>query len=166
MQEKEKRNKYYLFYLRDTLSLYAYTDQKDLSDIFQMHRDMRKFIFKKMKLTSDDLKELSEEVPDKLLILYNFGKNNYKVQIPITQCEKLNMEHYVNQALCVDLFLIAERINPEIFQKEMRKALKTLKWDEYYKEYHEVITKVDTGFAPDYLQCFLTLYASLFKNPI
>ena len=67
-----KEYKYYLFYLKEDGSLYAYTNQKILAKAFHETREKSIFIYREKMLTSSDLKEIYEETPDTLIEAYKF----------------------------------------------------------------------------------------------
>ena len=53
---KSQTKKHYLFYLKNELSLYAYTEDAVLAKEFEDLRDMSKFYKKEVSLSSSDRK--------------------------------------------------------------------------------------------------------------
>lgn len=165
-QTKQKRSsainnkyKYYLFYSKKTGELYAYSNRKDLSEVFYKTRDTSIFIYKEEMLTSSDLKDIHDEVPDALIELYTFSLGKSSISIPITLREKLELEHTVAQAMYVSLYTSAV-IPPEIFTDKIKKYLDVIQYSSVYSECHS--GKFDiTKFQPDYLTCFLNLYGDM-----
>lgn len=162
---ERKRSKYYLFYLKSSGKIYAYTDNKTYAEIFSSMRDEKLFFYKKEKLTSDEIKDLEEEASEKMMILYEFPLKDKKITFPITKHEKMNVEHFVLQAISVDMYLIAELIDPNIFQENVRDALNTLEWGSCYNTFHRVKCELENDrIKPDFLQCFLRLFGETMKE--
>ena len=92
-----KEYKYYLFYLKEDGSLYAYTNQKILAKIFHETRENSIFILQEKMLTSSDLKESFEELPDTLIEAYKFHFGKTTIEMTIKTREKIQIENTVTQ---------------------------------------------------------------------
>lgn len=157
-----KRYPYTLFYMKDTGELYAYTDNKTLARAFRSTRKESIFIMSEKMLSSSDLKEIHDELPDTLIEPYKFDMYNSDIVLPITMREKLEIEHVVSQTIGVSIYLSAN-INPAIFTKKVQESLKKVKYVEVYNEYHSGKYKYPELKA-DYLTCFLSLYGETMRK--
>ena len=157
-----KEYKYYLFYLKEDGSLYAYTNQKILAKAFHETREKSIFIYREKMLTSSDLKEIYEETPDTLIEAYKFHFGKTEIVMPITAREKLQLEHTVTQTLCTSIYCCAS-IPPDLFTKKTRESLDILQYSDVYNEYHSGEFNI-TKLTPDYLNCFLSLFGSTMRK--
>lgn len=160
--KSSKEYKYYLFYLKEDGSLYAYTNQKILAKAFLETREKSIFIYKEKMLSSSDLKEIYEETPDTLIETYKFKLGKTEIFMPITSREKLQLEHVVTQVLCTSIYCCAT-IPPEIFTKKIKDRLDNIQYTDIYKEYHLGDFNI-TRLEPDYLTCFLSLFGSTLRK--
>ena len=73
--------KFWLFYLKETGKLYAYTSNKEYAYNFKLTRNMSKFIVKKVKLDSCEMNELYSSDVDGILSTYDGHTvdNKYKI---------------------------------------------------------------------------------------
>lgn len=170
--ENQKTYPYWIFYEIDSnrkKSVYAYTDSKEISKLFQKQRDMNIFIKEKKYFTSDDLYTLYEESPGCLLskregetCLNNIRKN---IEIALTESEY------------IDLIVMTERIkntlssssftNPFIFKHKYREALTVIKYSVSYlnnaKSINENIDKMLSNVLEDHLD-LINIFIYLYGN--
>ncbi len=118
---------YYMFYLKKTHSLYAFTNNKKISKQFKKNRNMKKFIFVKNDLNKDVEKEFLEIHLNKDIIIFE-GKTLGKLytlnefEIPITKKEHLILLQ--NRALyCNEELYKSAWTNPLIFKNKYFKLL-------------------------------------------
>lgn len=161
-RNSSKEYKYYLFYLKEDGSLYAYTNQKILAKTFHETREKSIFIYKEKMLTSSDLKDIYEETPDTLIEAYKFKLGKTEILMPITSREKLQLEHVVTQTLCTSIYCCAT-VPPEIFTKKIKESLDEIQYTDIYNEYHLGDFNI-AKLEPDYLTCFLSLFGSTMRK--
>lgn len=160
---KTKRYPYTLFYRKDTGELYAYSDNKTLAKAFKVTRKESIFIIEQKLLSSSELKDIHDAVPDVLLIPYQFSIGKTTITLPITTREKLEIEHIVMQVINVSIYLNAS-INPEIFTPKIQESLRKINYTSIYRDYHSNNYDESESIKPDYLTCFLTLYGETMKE--
>lgn len=158
-----QKYKYHCFYRADTGELYAYTDDKVYAKIFRKTRDMGIFIYQEKMLTSLDLKDIHDEVPDALITIYTFDLSNNELYFPITLREKLTVEHTVQQTITASIYCATAGVPIEIFTKKIQKHLNILGYKDIYEEYSSGWSKDLSNIKPDYLKCFLTLFGDTMK---
>ena len=170
--------KYWLYYFRnetiDDYYLYAYTDDKEIHELFESQRDMDKFYVKKTKLSRDEATSLSETHRNNFLTKVKYrttscDKERY-CELAITLDEKLSTVNYVYQQVYVDI-LTKAIIDPEIFQEKYLNILH--KFGYSYAYYGVNSTKYDKELMyeyffdnvyPDYLGGFVFLYGKTLKT--
>ena len=134
---KLKPKKHYLFYLKDELELYAYTEDPKLAEAFEELRDMRRFYKKEVLLTSFERKELFEQHPECVLSVYRLkGPSCVEYPIPMTSLENLCVTSRASNLLIVQLPLASE-INPMIFTKGVGDLFRSLGYHDLYKYSHD-----------------------------
>lgn len=159
---KNERYRYTLFYRKDTGELYAYTDNKILAKSFKLTRKESIFIIEQKMLSSSDLKDIYNNIPDTLILPYRFDIGKTTIILPITMREKLELEHTVSQVTTVSIYLAAS-INPEIFTSKIQEILKKLNYVNIYKDCNSSRYNSESLKA-DFLTCFLTLYGDTMKE--
>lgn len=151
---------YWLFYLNDDDSLYAYTDDKKLAKRFKHERNMKLFTCKKVKLDKEGVKYLAEDVNDGILHLATLhtkdadGKT-YDIKLVISKMEEYTVMVEGGDLVASKLMVYAW--TPlEIFSPKLRKSLKVLG----YKDCSDQITfgYESDIFTPDDLGIFLKHY--------
>lgn len=162
--------KYWLYFYKD--KLYAYTDQVEYRDKFEMYRDMSKIKVIKENLDSNDLRELQLNHDLQLLVKYHFKmeENNY-AELIVTKEEQL---YTINSSVRLSTVGIFECCwdNPDIFNKEIRNALEVLRYTECYNiisDRNKRIIDDDIGvdkcsMEVDEFSVFMNMYADTFKD--
>ena len=134
---KVKLKKHYLFYLRNGLELYAYTEDPKLAEAFEDLRDMRRFYKKEVSLTSAERKELFDQHSECLLSFYRLkGPSCVEYPMPMTSLENLCVTSRASNLLVVQLPLTSE-INPVIFNEEVGDLFRSLGYHDLYKYSHD-----------------------------
>ena len=134
---KSQTKKHYLFYLKNELSLYAYTEDAVLAKEFEDLRDMSKFYKKEVSLSSSDRKELFEQHSECLISLQRLkGPFSEEYPIPMTSLENLCVTSRASNLLIVQLPLASE-INPMIFKEEVSDLFRMLGYHDLYKYSHD-----------------------------
>lgn len=158
--------KYFLYYRKLDGELYAYTDKKKYASLFRRFRNAEYFIERCLNLSKEDLKDLYDNNHGEIIELYDFElSNNRTMLLPITQSEKVTIEHVGIQTVMVDLCGIAGAFPPDIFKKKIRNMLDLIS----YSDYHDVwangkVVKWKAPLKPDYLTIFLHLYKDTVKG--
>lgn len=162
----------YWFYFYDNM-LYAYTDQADYRKMFEQYRDMSKFKVVRREVDNNELKELHLNYNQNILVSYHFkvNKNTYSKLI-ITKEEQLYTINTSTRLSTVGIFDHCWT-NPNIFNKEIREALDSLK----YSQCHSVISSRnskyfidddigvdDCDIDVDEFAIFMNMYGDTFKD--
>jgi len=150
--------KYWLYFYKD--KLYAYTDQVEYRDKFEMYRDMSKIKVIKEDLDSNELRELQLKMEE----------NKY-AELVVTKEEQL---YTINSSVRLSTVGIFECCwdNPDIFNKEIRNALEVLRYTECYNiisDRNKRIIDDDIGvdkcsMEVDEFSVFMDMYADTFKD--
>lgn len=168
--QNQKTYPYWIFYEIDKdrrYSVYAYTDSKELSKLFEKQRDMSIFIKEKKHFTSDDLYILHENCPGCLLT-----KRDGETYI---DNKRKNIELVLTESEHIDLMVMTQRIqsilatssfdNPFLFKDKYAKALSVIKYIASYlnntKSMDINIDKKVTDFLDDdfdIINIFIYLY--------
>ena len=133
MGAKNNTYKYYLFYLNNDNSLYAYTDSKELAESFMSQRNHDKIHMKKMNITKDDVNYLAKYEQNKILIektyLAFIRDKNTKIYFKwiVTMSEDLMVNSLISRAT-INIYNNAW-YPIEIFNKDVREALIHLGYD-------------------------------------
>ena len=167
VQNGEKSHyKYFLYYRKLDGELYAYTDKKKYASLFHKFRNVEYFIERCLNLSKEDLKDLHDNNHGEMIELYDFDLfNNISISLPITQSEKITIEHVGIQTVMVDLCRIAGAFPADIFQKKIKKMLDSIA----YSAYHDVwasgkMVRQNPPLKPDYLTIFLHFYKDSVKG--
>lgn len=150
---------YTLFFKKDIKKLYAYTDDKKLAKRFREIRVESLFFEKAVYLDVDEIRELHEECSECRLVLYDF---DYKgIEFPITELEKLQVEHLAIQSI-LNLGLLM--YPPELFTQEVQSALANVSYTKIYNYYRKKnnITICDI-IKPNYFLYFIYLFGDTLK---
>lgn len=156
----DKRYKYWLYYEKDSNELYAYTDQKELMEEFDIHRDLQQFHKVTKKISRDEVNFLAKDyqglyLVKKSLLTYN-KKTDEMVSVPML----LTMNEYmITSASIVNILNNLSALcwyDLEIFREEIQDALHVLRYDDFHSlAYHEICI--------DELNIFLSIYGSVMK---
>lgn len=162
---KEKLTRHYLFYLRNELELYAYTEDPNLAKSFEDLRDMEKFYKKEVSLTSSDRKELFDQHSECLLSLYQLkGPRCEEYPMPMTSLENLCVTSRASNLLVVQLPLTSE-INPIIFNEEVGNLFRKLGYHDLYRYSHDPAASgtLSQVFEVNTFYIFLEMYGDLLR---
>jgi hypothetical protein len=146
----KKKYKYWIYYLKSTNEIYAYTDNKDYAKSFENMRDMKMFIKVKKNLTKEEVNYLAREFQSNILKMYEYktvNKNQTIVMVSIvsTMIENITVNSQSTRLICCDLYTYCE-INPEFFNSKIKKALTVLGYCnlyEYVSETDSDLTKIN-----------------------
>ena len=159
---------YWIFYLTKDHSIYAYTDNKKIAKQFKKERNMEKFICEKKELEKEEVHYLAEDENGGLLIermMRTKAKDGNLIEVPIviTKNEDYTIMN-VGGGLVGNKIFITAWTNPSVFQKEIRKALKIIKYTECYLmvSHGYDLNTLDT----DDLGLFLRYYSDTMKGDI
>lgn len=160
-----ERYKYFLFYLRDSGELYAYTDKKYYAKMFRTMRNMEIFLERKIDFSKEDLHELYECEPSNRLILFDFHtEQGGVVTFPITVTERTTVMHVSIQSCTVDLCSIASTIPYIIFSRKIQKYLHIVGYVNNYERFSKGTEEYPNLLQPDYLSTFLHFYKDTLKG--
>ena len=162
---KSKLKKHYLFYMKNELELYAYTEDPDLAKAFEDLRDMKKFYKKEVSLNSSERKELFDLHSECLLSIYPLkGPSSEEFPMPMTSLENLCVTSRASNLLVVQLPLTSE-INPIIFTEEIGDALRLLGYHDLYKYSHdpEASGTLSKIFEVNTFYIFLEMYGDTLR---
>lgn len=152
--------RYILFFKKDTKELYAYTDNKKMAKNFKKFRVESIFFEKEVYLDPDSIQELYEECRSCWIISYIFTP--YNIELPITEMEKLQMEHHAIQSI---IELPLKMVPPEIFTEEVRNILASVGYDFIYNYYriNNKLGALTDIIQPNYFLYFLHLFGDTMK---
>lgn len=142
----EKLYKYYFFYLttkEGKPELYAYTDNKGLSDKFQNQRDMNVFTKKTHKVSKDVVNDLALQKPECILEEVN-GKTKERTHgspiidfdVVLTSGEKMSIISDYGDLVYSKLWTFA-RYSPILFNDNIRKSLCLIDYNLAHYTYHD-----------------------------
>lgn len=165
--------KYWFYYINDNdnyYSLYAYTDNKDLVESFEMFRDMNKFKIKKSKISKEEVNYLAREEMGKYLkfsTLEVYDKETKcfgSMQTALTMNEETTIHNLINNINCGMLCRYCW-IDPLIFNDDLLYNLYILR----YTDYNEYISsKKDNKNLPsiraDELSIFIRYFGKTLKS--
>lgn len=159
-----KKKKHYLFYQKNSLELYAYTESHRLAKGFEAVRDMEKFYKKEVVITPEERKALFEEHQESLLSMQKLKGIGEDYPMVMTSMEWLCVESRASNLLIVQLPLLTE-INPMIFTEEYLDAFRILGYTDVYKYSHDPNADYSLWsiFAPNTLFIFLELYGDTLR---
>lgn len=141
MRGSMKTYKYWLYYKinddeTDSYDLYAYTNDKSISEIFEKQRNMGKFYRAIKKMTTEDVHDLAENYQCMIVEMVPiefYDKDtdeSYTVQYALTTTEKLDFIYYMSNT-SITIYKNSWT-NPLIFNDEIQKALFNLNYYKYY----------------------------------
>lgn len=136
-----KTYKYWLYYKIDednseSYDLYAYTNDKSISETFENQRNMSKFRRVIKKMTPKDIHDLAENyqcmIVEMVPVEFYDRENDesYTVQYALTTTEKLDFIYYMSNT-SISVYKNSWT-NPLIFNDEIQKALFNLNYYKYY----------------------------------
>lgn len=140
---EEKLYKYYFYYLidDDKTELYAYTDNKKISEEFKLQRNMNKFIYKKEKISREELNKLATDIPDLYLEVVDgitekrgHGSPIEKISIAMTRLETMSVISTSNDIIYSKIWGNTY-INPFIFKNDILFALQRIYYVNGYMTY-------------------------------
>lgn len=167
---------YWLYYWIDLsndsqdYTLYAYTDTKELADLFELFRDMSKFKKKKKELTKDEIHYLASNETDKYmkmttLEIYDKNKKVYgNMKTAITMNESVTLQNCINN---INFGLICKYcwIDPNIFEDRIKKSLKILRYDKCYEYIYNDSKGYESKFIKaDELGIFVRYFGKTLKS--
>lgn len=160
--------KCFVFYRKDILddvydSIYAYTDKKEVSDLFISQRDMNKFIYKKKNISKDEFMELREEIPSAELLIDKWkhrATNEYRYSI--TKNEKYLTIGYGKSILTKVAW---ETVTHPIIllTDEYMKSLIYLLYP-HMSSYKSHDTIYNNRISYDMISCFIHLYGNSLRG--
>lgn len=165
----EKTYLYWIYYMKenDKYKIYAYTDQKELSTLFEEFRDMSKFYIKKIKLNREDVNNLAElyqplYLMEKELTYRKFNKVG-KIKMAITMMENLTLQNHISK-IHIDLLLgnVSFNIDPNLLKPKIRDALTVLGYTELYNYIYEESDKPE--YIIDELNVFIEYYGKTLRG--
>ena len=124
--------------------LYAYTNDKSISETFEKQRNMSKFYRVTKKMTSEDVHNLAEDYQCMIVEMVPvefYDKDtdeSYTVQYALTTTEKLDFIYYMSNT-SITIYKNAWT-NPLIFNDEIQKALFNLNYYKYYLHIADTLT--------------------------
>lgn len=142
-----KEYKYWFYYLKDKKTdkyyLYAYSNDKTTSDLFEYQRNMSKFHIKVKAISKEDVHYFAENHQCKILEafpieVYDRDSNEkFTTLYALTTTEKLN---YLHMDANVPIMIYKNAwTNPLIFKKDIQKALFDLDYYKYFLNLAETI---------------------------
>lgn len=141
-----KEYKYWFYYLKDkdnNYYLYAYSNDKTTSELFEYQRNMNKFHTKIKKISKDEVHYLAENHQCKILEtfpieIYDRDNNEkFTTLYALTTTEKLEYMH-MDANISIKIYKNAWT-NPLIFKKDIQKALFDLDYYKYFLNLAETI---------------------------
>lgn len=147
---------YWVFYSRDDLDVYAYTDDKEIADSFRKLRKPSLFYRKKRYFTNQDLYELHREYPGELLKWVDYKHAGTTIRFALTICEDATVNHISMMKAEIAIPSLIMSVPPAIFTPEIQKALKDVGYVKKYKEYAE--GGPGKPFVPDFFCWFTHIY--------
>lgn len=152
--------------------VYAYTDNKDYADLFEMTHDMRHFRKKKFNMTTAEVHELTLTERNKFMkrqsyaTKYEHGVKS--VDIIVTLEEEYAIEEFSrNQIMTLSLKTVLD--DPNMFVDGLYAALHALKYDRYWEYQMGYISGIPfdpmTFMTPiDDLSVYTRLFGLLLKD--
>jgi len=163
--------KYWIYYLKDEDKLYAYTDNKEYANAFELDRDMK--LFKKIKkvMTKDEIRYLAQEFQNSVL---------KEVQLDIFDKDRerwfkgtfvMTSEEYFTITL-IEVQLMESELyqhcwdNPWKFKIKIFKALEVLEYNNVYRQISATADNkpAEIKVKPDLLGIFLRYYGNTMKG--
>ena len=168
-----KTYKYWIYYLKETDYLYAYTDNKKYAKEFEKFRDMDKFIKLTREISSDIVNELAKEHQEKYLkkskidIYDKKTMKWFKSHLILTMEEELTINNTAIQILYDTLYRYCWD-NPYVFNKKIIKALDTLEYTKIYNQINQDSENSDIDqeikIKPDQLGIFIHCYGKTIRR--
>lgn len=170
-----KTIKYWLYYeisKNEEPALYAYTDDRKLKNMFENQRNMSMFKKVKKDLNIEEVNYLANEYQHNILVKSEidvYDKKSLKwssMDMVLTEMEKLDIG---NMAIFLgDKGTLVDHAstNPLLFNDEIKKALKTIGYNDIYFEYvsNNNFYLVKSFITPDLLGIFIRLYGHTLKG--
>lgn len=117
---QEQRWTYYVYYTKDDLELYGYTDRKKVAKNFQMERDPSMFFRKKVELSSKDLAELHDAYSYAVIDMWELSG----VPLALTHMEYMTVMQHTTQLQITGA--AACSVTPDVFSDKLRRSLDRL----------------------------------------
>jgi hypothetical protein len=175
----EKLYKYYFFYLKTEgykPELYAYTDNKELADEFEIERNMDLFVKKKHKITRGAVNDLAQEYPELAIELIDgVTKSNdnishtVKFSMAVTAVERMSIVTEFNNVVFYQLLSLSS-IDPRAFKPSIQKSLNIIDYTYNYYTYHleasipDDVYEYQYCYDMDLFGVFVNLYGKLLRN--
>ena len=148
------KEKYFLFFSKDTNELYAWTNDTRIKKEFLSIRKKELFHMRQLFLSKKDVKHLHEEKAENMLSEYCF---NDFITFPITNIEKISIESFGNKTAVISIFGCVN-INPKIFNDEVQEILEAIGYKSAYNYYENGKPMYHSIFRADFLSCFIHIF--------
>ena len=167
-----KSIKYWIYYFKDSEEPYAYTDNKQYANLFELDRNMNLFKKIKKEMTKDEINFLAREyqnmyLKEVRLKIYDKSKERwFDGSFIMTADEYFNITMTEIRLMESDLFQHCWD-NPAKFNSKIIKALEILEYNNVYRQisstkYDERNIKINV--KPDLLGIFLHYYGKTMKG--
>lgn len=159
--------KYWIYKLKNSNEIYAYTDDKNIALLFESQRNMKKFIKKKKELDRRGISFLAKEYRSNILKVceYNTYDNikNITYRLAVTENEDLSVKNlsFVIRHIDIKKQCIYDT---RIFNSDIRKALKILGYKTIYKENNDLAFYDSPDIKIDTVNLFLKNYGKTMEG--
>lgn len=133
----KKKYKYWIYYLKSSNEIYAYTDNKVYAKSFENVRDMKMFNKVKKNLTKEEVNYLAREYQSNILKIFEYktsNKNNSIISVTMvsTMIEHLTVTSQATRLICCDIYQYCI-LEPEMFNDKIYNALNILNYNKLYE---------------------------------
>ena len=166
--------KYWVYYLvndTDKPSLYAYTNDKDIKNLFESNRNMRYFVKEKKFYNREEIRNLIEYYQTEHLTVvyidvYDKGRQKWIPGVPfaLTEAEKLDIGNLAIQLNDKAVLYTNIKYNPKIFNDDIINALEVLGYMDLIRDFKDPGREYDTRIIADQFGILLRLYGKLMKG--
>ena len=127
---KYSQCKVFFYYLisSDSVQLYGWSTKDKTAKSFEKTRDMSQFKKKCRLINTSDLEDFFMEYGDNFIDERFLSYGDYKVKVPTTKLEWLNVQNNINMSV-YEMQKSVMNLNIEIFSNEFRKDLKVVGFD-------------------------------------
>lgn len=166
--------KYWIYYLRDGTDneIYAYTDNKEYAELFELDRNMSMFTCIKKKIGIDEINFLAREyqncyLKEMKMRIFDKSKSKWINAVYIT-----TVSEYLT-VTTASISLIESDIyehcwyNPGIFKKNIFKALEVIEYNNVYRQITSNVyddNETEINIKPDMLGIFLYYYGKTMRG--